>query len=466
MFCPSSITLGKDLIEFSHQCLRQVIHQKVAKNVEEEAGNVESICFWSDDQFDLVSSCKNQRRVLFDSAFSTGKTLLMMECAKQLLQDGDKVLFVITSNFPNESPTLLNFKLNGFFQGKGTGDFKIIQCDFKEKGIVEDFITNHNEYHIYIDELTIEFSYGTVTNDSIIQWSHLANPAKHFWVIIAYGKGRSSFDVIKLKRYFHIPLLKFPLRNPKEVVELVKSVMSGLNSGVSNIFGGHCLSQLEVPNNLTKTIEPILVEAENFKDGFSKVFQVLEDEFFGNYTPALILFNSTDPKKEFNCQCYTKDISKTEILFTQLKNYINKIFHQKSRCRHPIQYFGIINEEEKHEVKNWVLKAKENDLITLNNMAYGFEHNLVVVFQSQDPQYFQINECMRSTAMLVVVKLPEKELKNFCFGKCRDIKISKISEIFPNVELDIISIILQNNNYNFETTISELLGHNLKLMNP
>ena len=59
------------MIKFSHQCLRQVIHQKVAKNVEEEAGNVESICFWSDDQFDLVSSCKNQRRVLFDSAFST-----------------------------------------------------------------------------------------------------------------------------------------------------------------------------------------------------------------------------------------------------------------------------------------------------------------------------------------------------------------------------------------------------------
>ena len=102
------------------------------------------------------------------------------------------------------------------------------------------------------------------------------------------------------------------------------------------------------------------------------------------------------------------------------------------------------------------MKAKENDLITLNDMAYGFEHNLVVVFQSQDPQYFQINECMRSTAMLVVVKLPEKQLNNFCFGKCRDIKISKISEIFPNIKVDIISVILQNNNDEVESTISEL----------
>ena len=370
--------------------VNQVIHQKVAKNVEQEAGSVQYIFFWNDDQFDLVSSCRNRRRVLFDSAYSTGKTLLMMECAKQLLQDGDKVLFVITSNFSNESPTLLNFKLNGFFEGKG--EFKIIQCDFKDNAVVEDLITNHNEYHIFIDELTIEFSYGTVTNDSIIQWSQLANPDKHFWVIIAYGKGRSSFDRKKLVYYFYIPLLKFPLRNPKEIVELVKSVMKDLNSRVRNIFGGHCLSQLEVPNNLPKTFEPILVEADNFSNGFSKAFQAL-DHLFGDYRPALILFNSSDPKKEFNCQCYKKDQTDT---FTQLKNHIAKTFHQKSRCL-PIQYFGI--NKEKDEAKDWVLKTKKNDLITLNNMAYGFEHNLVVVFQSQDPQYFQINECMRSTAM-------------------------------------------------------------------
>ena len=32
---------------------------------------------------------------------------------------------------------------------------------------------------------------------------------------------------------------------------------------------------------------------------------VAEEEFFGNYIPALILFNSKDSQKEFNCQCYT-----------------------------------------------------------------------------------------------------------------------------------------------------------------
>ena len=51
-------------------------------------------------------------------------------------------------------------------------------------------------------------------------------------------------------------------------------------------------------------------------------------------------------------------------------------------------------------------------------MANGFEHNLVVVFQSQDPEKYYVNECMRSTAILYIVSIPEEQLENYCFGKC------------------------------------------------
>ena len=91
-----------------------------------------------------------------------------------------------------------------------------------------------------------------------------------------------------------------------------------------------------------------------------------------------------------------------------------------SHNRHqPIQYWQSKDQEE---AKDWVLKSKDKDLITQRGMANGFEHNLVVVFQSQDPEKFYVNECMRSSAILYIVSIPEEQLESYCFGKCQSIQ--------------------------------------------
>ena len=344
---------------------------------------------------------------------------MMMECARQLLLDGDKVLFLIRSEASNDCPTLLNFKIQGFFQGNP--NFKIIQCDFKNEDAVKDIITKHNDHHIFVDELAIEprpnltiIKYG-LTIDTIVQWSQLANQDKHFWVVIGYGKGAASFDRDKLAHYFYIPFLKYPLRNPKEVVELVKSAIDGLGHLSTYDYGGFCMSQLEVPNNLTNTFKPHQIVADNYGDGFKRVLDAL-DQTFSDYIPALFLFSYTTngDVKVFNCQCYDGDNLASN--FVLLKNYINTIFHQRNNRPKPIQYWG----SSKDKAKDWILKSKDNDLITQISWAFGFEHNVVVVFQSQNPQHFDINSCMRSTAMLIVVNLPVQQLNNLCLGKCRE----------------------------------------------
>ena len=117
----------------------------------------------------------------------------------------------------------------------------------------------------------------------------------------------------------------------------------------------------------------------------------------------------------FKCQCYGGDnLASNYVLF---KNYINTIFHQRNNRPQPILYW---EHPSKDKGKDWVLKSKDNDLITPIPMAWGFEHNLVVVFQSQDHQVFDINSCMRSTAMLIVVSMPAQQLNDLCFGKCRE----------------------------------------------
>ena len=84
----------------------------------------------------------------------------------------------------------------------------------------------------------------------------------------------------------------------------------------------------------------------------------------------------------------------------------------------PILYWTEVNELES---KSWILNNKskrDRDLITPSRTAYGFENNVIVVIQENEPQNFDINMSMRSTAMLVVVNMPEEQLNNLCFGAC------------------------------------------------
>ena len=420
---PERVRICNEFVQTFQKPVNEVILQKITENVEEKAGSVENISYWSKlsywskDQYDVVAHSKILKRVLFDSAFSTGKTLLMMECARQRLLEGGKVLFIIRTGAPNEHPILLNIKLQGFFQDKD--NFKITQCVFKNGFEVKKIITEHNDHHIFIDELF--FGHGAVTMRSIKQWSQLGNPDKHFWVVIGYGKGLASFDRTKLEGCFYIPNLIYPLRNPKEVVELVKTKVDGLNSLYSSVFHGDCMSQLKVPNGLTNTFKPYQIVAANYNDGFEKTLNAL-DQVFSDFRPALFLFVDSDDDKIFKCQCYNGNDN-----CKQRRSHINSIFHQKINRPEPIQYW---DPKDYDEVKDWVLKLKDKDIIMQRDMANGFEHNLVVVFQSQNPEKFYINESMRSTAMLIVVSMPEQQLENLCFGKCKSKYIdSPLNEI-------------------------------------
>merc|ERR1711974_89550 len=136
------------------------------------------------------------------------------------------------------------------------------------------------------------------------------------------------------------------------------------------------------------------------------------DRVFGEFRPAMfIIYNSR--KNKFKCQCYDDQTTKK----AQVNNYLTPIFSQKNRPQ-PIQYLFPNEKNDLDETEKRVLNSKDKDLITFDQMAWGFEHNLVVVFQEQDSQYFRINECMRSTGMLIVVQIPTQQLENICFGKC------------------------------------------------
>ena len=177
------------------------------------------------------------------------------------------------------------------------------------------------------------------------------------------------------------------------------------------------MTNLQLPNNLTKTFQPEIIKADNYSEGFAKTLEGL-DQVFGEFRSAMFLLsNTTTSNITSKCQCYDDQTSNRP---AQLKNYITSIFPQKNRPE-PIQYLFTNKKDDQDETEKWVLNSKDKDLVTFNGMAYGFEHNLVVVFQVQASKYFLINECMRSTGMLIIVQLPAQKLVNLCFGKCNSI---------------------------------------------
>ena len=425
---PERVRIGKELVKTFQRPLNEVILEKVTRNVEEFAGSTETISFWSQDQYSFVCKWRQFKRVLFDSGYSTGKTILMMECSSQLLREGQKVLFLIRTYEPNTKPILLKLKLEGFFQGLTSPvpvDFKILQCDFSDNKVVLELLKNHQEYHIFIDELI--FGRGAVTIGNIIDWStkHTSTSEKYFWIAIAYGKGNKGYDPVKLKPYFEMPNFKIPARNPTEIVQLVKDHENSLCSGWARTYWGKCMSQLIIPNNLPKTFKPIILSAIHYKDALEKSLKGLQ-KVFQDFVPILFLISIyTNMIKRhggqqhdwFNCGCYNSQMKPCYPLSKQFENHIEKVFAEMRRPK-PILYWTEVNELES---KSWILNnksKKDRDLITPSRTAYGFENNVIVVIQENEPQNFDINMSMRSTAMLVVVNMPKEQLNNLCFGAC------------------------------------------------
>ena len=98
--------------------MNRLLLETVTNNVS-EAGTAENVAYWSGNQYNVASECLKYKRVMLSSAWSTGKTALLIHCAHELLKIGEKVLFIINhcyDHFNEKLPTLLQLKLQMLFE--------------------------------------------------------------------------------------------------------------------------------------------------------------------------------------------------------------------------------------------------------------------------------------------------------------------------------------------------------------
>ena len=98
------------------------------------------------------------------------------------------------------------------------------ECNLNEKGIFEEKLKEHQDYHIFIDELRFEHCIKYAT---LIKWNNQIAQDKHFWIAICYGK--ENFDQSQLAAFFFIFQMEYLLRNNMETVQMVQGNL-GANS--------------------------------------------------------------------------------------------------------------------------------------------------------------------------------------------------------------------------------------------
>ena len=150
-------------------------------------------------------------------------------------------------------------------------------------------------------------------------------------------------------------------------------------------------NNLENPGNLTRSMEPITLQADNYMNGFEQVFDILSKR---NYctAQALIVIPWTEsyPVTESvsRCECYRNGS------IQEFENHVSGIYHC-SRRQLPTVYLDEIHADA---AKNWVVsRPKPNDIITDYISVGGFEHPIVVIFNPDG--HFEHSLAMRSTGM-------------------------------------------------------------------
>ena len=403
---PLRIRIANNLVSAFNA--RKSLMKKISENVQ-VAGQAEVIAFWTKKQYNLAHECLIFKRILFDSCFSTGKTLLMMDCIEKLIAKNEKVIYLINTEGHPFPQSLLYFKMQHHFcQMYGNTNFEnnfiIEERNLNDTVTFEQLSEKYANYHIFIDE--IRFEHG-IDYNTLKTWSSKISEEKHLWIAICYGK--EKFNSTQLSENFEIFSMEYALRNNATTLELVQSKIDAISSSALNDKTN--IDKMKIPSNQTKSFDltQFIFEANNYSDGLKQALSALE--CLSKTQPALIVIPWLKCSTDMWCQsCYHDQCVK----IIQFKKHINDLYSQINR-QEPVIYF---NNADSDEAKAWVENPNERrDMVTDYEVVNGFEHDVVIIVQKLDQNTFEHNMVMRSITLPIIVKISSEQWSEKCFGK-------------------------------------------------
>lgn len=144
---------------------------------------------------------------------------------------------------------------------------------------------------------------------------------------------------------------------------------------------------------------------------------------YGNDRPAMFVFNTSETR-DYCSSCYKDDfppeftdLQKNDFWMKKSFKYIKDIYKEIGRKNKILQ--DLFYPGDTSEVEKWIEDPNGKDVLARLETMDGFTHDVIVVFQEENPRKFEHNVCMRCTAILIVVTIPPTPHSNFCFcGIC------------------------------------------------
>ena len=235
-------------------------------------GDYRSILFWTPSQFQIMQLDQQNlpcmRNVLFISSMSTGKTECMKGMVENLLKEGQRCHFIF---FNQRCPkkTLLHLQLENHFQGNKNRDkleFSYLSSDATYHDTffsdLKKVVWKHPGYNTFIDELTLPMMGIKIAPEirKIVLEMRMPHITPCLWITIAgiyYGTGE-DFSLEKLQAAFpdfFIPILRFPMRNCKQIISYVLGNNKQLEFDHDGDSGTSFLD-IDIPDNLMEGLEP------------------------------------------------------------------------------------------------------------------------------------------------------------------------------------------------------------------
>ena len=364
------------------------------------AENIQRWMFWTVPQATFFANAMSQQKVLLLGGNGVGKTVVMMQRAKELSIAGEEVVFCIGSHFNlllnkrSSTKTLLQLQLEAEFDdfhtknSSSTQQSKKIQV--KSLGSYDPSKEYLEKTHVFMDE---------VRNSEFKKNATLQ--AKSLWVAVSFdhtlNASKDAADVIKhLKSLYpkwYIPFFNFILRTTQNVSKELKKPSRYYYQRKDN-NESKLNKLLDVPQNSQEGPEPQTfkdLEPVHFCEKVLAIFKELE-----GHDNALVVINKNTPlvksmsskaigkfKTEFANYDYS-DIFKKYPDYGYMLAFLLKSISASSREPTLIWIDDCSFNSNEDQIKDWIRGKSKCNLITDLSVMPGFEASTLVSFVSND----------------------------------------------------------------------------------
>ena len=431
---PKKVAMPKEMVDL------------IANNLERAStpNSIIRFAFWTPDQYNFNTFCENNKRVIFTSSPSTGKTILMMNSALKLLKEGQRVLFLFYRKLSEVKESLLQLNIEEFFQEYIDKQTFIIKT-FNEKDTWSSILGLYKSYNVFIDELIFQDEHKTDTNNAetnsahkkintmkkhtksgsdplvtrILDWHEKHDPTKHLWVAVTGTYyGFQEIDRTKFEDTFFFPEFVFVKRNSKEIIEQALTLANKQRSSRTDMEADTFLEEgddrnitplkVEIPSGLPRGIKPKFFHCSidlrqplqtDLISCLTKVISAIPKEKrviivlqAGNYCrrkPNTNDLSAVDDRRRLH-KCQKGLIFSIIPLLKVLRGFEPFIYE----C----DFFDLIDLKKEYpkyasafpnlycnrdSIKDWMSNPKKypQDLITTMYSMRGFEHDVIVYIQ-------------------------------------------------------------------------------------